>query len=767
MLHSTSNADRSLAVRHLPRAGEALDSWLDHNASLFSIGRAQLISAFGLPLQLLRPRESLGTRLTDPEVGELARVLRVGRLEVDSLIQPTRVLEHLATRTRSGLSYRELGPRAFSPYCALCLHEGSGWLVEWRNPWIGSCTRHGVTLRTTCPSCGGAPRSQQSRAQDFAVEEAICGYRADIAYKKTPVCIRRLDLVQMKTARDEPLAALNHIAEHSEALRAGVVADDVRALLRVTRRNDVDASSSDMIAAVVAAALGHTSSLQLIERCTPLRERKSLPAELNHASPSLRRRFVEETGRAIKPVAQLRTPTHGAQMTTRTTHSFDPERTAQFLPSAHFPSVVGKCIRKFGTSVVLTPGALAMATVMLGNRTPEDQCAQLLGMPNYDGRAGALLSAIPVRSRWEWLEELADVAKICHDGGIPIDYSRRRSIRNDDLLNQNEWDLVCLLGGSPIRVDTLELAQALSALIFRGSYAFADEVRRPVWRLLRWLPSSTFFRLVQHLDQRVADLGFDEPLAFDLEITTDSAFDGAAEIRRRFAARQNPTDIARQLRSSRESLLTTLVLGARPDSVGHGRVRGAVPTELSVTDIRNLHADGETARRLGNAWGMGRHRVAKILHHLDLDTPCKRPTHLIDDDWLRERYQAATLNEIAAETGASATTISLRLRRLRVPARIGGAAHAVALRAADYPQPLRSAVTGQGAAQRIERLAIVAKAGSFRAASQTNGWHACTVREQVRRLERDVGETLLDKSQGRFRLTPKAKQLVTQASRFL
>ncbi|OON82082.1 TniQ family protein [Streptomyces tsukubensis] len=47
-----------------------------------------------------------------------------------------------------------------SRYCPACLKESGGrWLLSWRLAFSFACTRHGMLLADTCPSCGDIPRS--------------------------------------------------------------------------------------------------------------------------------------------------------------------------------------------------------------------------------------------------------------------------------------------------------------------------------------------------------------------------------------------------------------------------------------------------------------------------------------------------------------------------------------------------------------------------------------------------------------------------------
>ena len=149
-------------------------------------------------------------------------------------------------------------------------------------------------------------------------------------------------------------------------------------------------------------------------------------------------------------------------------------------------------------------------------------------------------------------------------------------------------------------------------------------------------------------------------------------------------------------------------------------------------------------------------------------------TIYLDPAWLREEYVTwrRSLPDIAAELGCHVAVLKKFANEHGIPLRQRsgpkGFAHldAPRLHPSEIPEPLRSALTGQDARQRLDRFVVLVQHPSLNQAARFLGIHQSTLSLQLQNLERDCGGLLLHRKPHHRPvgpLTPLGEQLRRQA----
>ncbi len=146
-----------------PGADESLESYIERCARLLRSSPEALVKRVGIDAD----PTGLSSRLLWPTPGHVA-AWAVG-LDLSPQIIESMTLRRytLPLSLPQTISPEELGRLAAqrwifvagSRYCTRCLDETGQWRIDWRLPLNTRCSRHGLLLRDSCPSCGGWPRS--------------------------------------------------------------------------------------------------------------------------------------------------------------------------------------------------------------------------------------------------------------------------------------------------------------------------------------------------------------------------------------------------------------------------------------------------------------------------------------------------------------------------------------------------------------------------------------------------------------------------------
>ncbi|MFF3137719.1 helix-turn-helix domain-containing protein [Streptomyces mirabilis] len=126
----------------------------------------------------------------------------------------------------------------------------------------------------------------------------------------------------------------------------------------------------------------------------------------------------------------------------------------------------------------------------------------------------------------------------------------------------------------------------------------------------------------------------------------------------------------------------------------------------------------------------------------------------IERDWLIEQYvhRRRTLPDLAREKGMSPANMARWAHSHNIPLRPrGGGSHHTALRATDHVSPLptalQKALISPYAWQRLRRFEAASAYSTIREAAQALAINQPTLVNQINRLERDLGQPLLERAQ--------------------
>jgi hypothetical protein len=190
---------------------------------------------------------------------------------------------------------------------------------------------------------------------------------------------------------------------------------------------------------------------------------------------------------------------------------------------------------------------------------------------------------------------------------------------------------------------------------------------------------------------------------------------------------------------------------------------------MVVDENRSVHSIAEE-------FSVGRKPLTSALRREGIPVPPAhaRLRHQIDPDWLRAQYvdEQRTLPDIAAEIGTTPPNLARVAAKHGIPLRErGGASHAASLNAPlGFPEPLASAVLGQGGWGRVRRFQICARSRSVNQAARLVGCKTSVLFNQLAHLERACGRTLIvraTRQQQRQTLTPFGRRLLSQADEHL
>jgi len=186
--------------------------------------------------------------------------------------------------------------------------------------------------------------------------------------------------------------------------------------------------------------------------------------------------------------------------------------------------------------------------------------------------------------------------------------------------------------------------------------------------------------------------------------------------------------------------------------------------------------EDQTLRTLAVRFDVGRKYLAAWLRREGIPVPPSRRRPIaVDPEWLRVEYleHRRTLPDLAAEVGMTAPNLArIAMQHGIALRRRGGASHAASLtKPSGWPEPLASAVLGQGGHQRVQRFQIYATRRSMNDAAVTLSAHPTVLSSQLAQLEAACGGTLITRSthpnQGPQQVTDLGRRLLEQADRHI
>jgi hypothetical protein len=729
---------------------------------------------------------------------------------------------------------RAAAPMRWSRFCPDCLGANGGrWAAIWRLPWCVACPEHQCFLLSACGRCEGRQRQRPlngdvQRPQTTTCSmprpgasgrgEHHCGHDlvTEQAGGKVPVEVLRMQ---------QGLAGLLDPDIEHAALAAGIdrLADLVgtAALLRPDADAFLRKRGLDRVEAIGAAlveaqeVLTDASDRRLSELIAASAERSTsarvLPFAWAGASPELVARVLSIRDSSLGPADRLRwrstttprRPTQSEEATDSLVGSVPHALWLDWSIRLGPPPGVGEsCFRAVAIAAMMLPGSTARLPDLVSDLSEDP--ASFARTVTYVLRTicatdgdGLILGA---------LTRLGDALRT---HGSPIDYRRRRRLgASIELLNRRSWDRICasvgILTGGQRKLHNARLwiwetvtggplqrltpggraidPTAGSDLDERGSYL----------RFLLNLPTPASQLLEAHARALLDEHGCaDEPLTWSppIDWVAGACLPGSEpddidrdEIWRLLYLGLSPGQVAVQARTTIGHV--RFVMCRVPQNIPRGphaqesaSVRTALPEQLTPARLRRLVVDeNRSVHSIAEEFAVGRKPLTSALRREGIPVPARhgRLRHQIDPDWLRAQYvdEQRTLPDIAAEIGTTPPNLARVAAKHGIPLRErGGASHAASLRVPlGFPEPLASAVLGQGGWGRVRRFQICARSRSINHAAKLVGCKTNVLWGQVAHLERACGRPLIVRAtrrQERQVLTPLGRRLLAQADEHL
>lgn len=275
------NSGRMLPLRIEPVEGEGLDSWLEAVACRSRAPLTQVAEALGLSGSA--SQKPLGNppwtiALTSAERGHLALVTGI---DSETLQRMTLARWHgralFIDPHRRRVDRKRLWGRACgSRFCPACLEESGGrWLLSWRLAFVFACTRHGMLLADTCPSCGEIPRSRGNYTGTTPVPGVCLTKSTDVPLQRCRQELR--ETVTPMLAADSPLLLaqqrLTELIENESDTTTGFAGVYGSAPVTVAQvLADLRTFASRVLALAHDDDLARWGASELVHRCNSYRQ---------------------------------------------------------------------------------------------------------------------------------------------------------------------------------------------------------------------------------------------------------------------------------------------------------------------------------------------------------------------------------------------------------------------------------------------------------------------------------------------------------------
>lgn len=437
--------------------------------------------------------------------------------------------------------------------------------------------------------------------------------------------------------------------------------------------------------------------------------------------------------------------------------------------------------------------ALSCAVQLIGTRLRLSQSASALTSPMAGHGLSRILQLLAAHRCWPHiytaLIRLADYLDTHH---IPIDYQRRRTLRYDDLLPEDEWSQLCrrtgtVAGTRKVTIVRSVLFEQISGLpADRGP--FADD-NRDFRAKVAAFPADLTPNLAAGLHHAAQTFlhrhGIhDEPVTWQppLELLSDLDLPGpnpdsidTQQLHR--LIRQDGSTLSRcaeQLDTTIDVVRYLLDRQPAPPTLQPGTLARTALFKHDLVDL--YHRQHLTLREIGNRIGVSRQTITQLAREYGIQLrPAPLPRTIVDRDWLYEQYvmHRRTLPDLARETGMSTANMARWAKTHHIPLRPrGGGSHnqvRVTLdQANSAPRILRPALTGHGAWDRLHRFAATAQHPTIGAAATALGLNPSTLVKQINRLERDLGGQLLTRAErGQpMLLTPLGRKVIAAIRKY-
>jgi hypothetical protein len=521
-------------------------------------------------------------------------------------------------------------------------------------------------------------------------------------------------------------------------------------------------------------------------------------------SPVLTAVQLAALGPMLKPITQLRyrigssLPTRPAPDTTPAT-ALAGRIPSMLWPGWSLPLAIPNCHQR-----QLRP-ALSIALLLVTSRLELAAAARLLASPIAGHAVSRVLPYLHARNEWPSIRAgLIRMAEYLAENDVPIDYHRRRQLDYSLLLPDDVWARICRDTATPgpgairARIARCFLFERLSGMPASSApWALDDNAFRT---LVADFPRHLTPELARALDEHAHDFLFladhgidgeptawrpparvleglrlpgDDPDAVDLTylhhvIATDGKKLGIAATRL-----GTSLDTVRYLLETHPAPRPARPSGAAPArGTAYCAAKAALPRPRFVELYERRRMP---LRYIAATVGASRHTITRLAH--DYDIALRDPVHLarttVDRDWLYEQYvtHCRALPDLANEAGMSTANMARWATTHAIPLRgRGGPSHSASLNAqravADAPELIRPALAGIGGWDRLQRFAAAAPHPTLTVAAKKLGVHQFTLVNQINRIERELGTTLLVRAErGRpMQLTDDGARVLTAIS---
>jgi DNA-binding transcriptional LysR family regulator len=810
-------ASTRIPIRLEPLPGESFDGWLDAYAQRLRVSGIELGIALGVPPRLLRLRGANVAR-GDPSLDPqrvAAHACGVDPARIAALWSGLQRYDRLvAGRVGCLWLARALKPQVSSRYCPSCLRESAGrWLAAWRLPWYLACPMHETMLAAGCPQCSAPQRKAGLRSEFRPNLMTSCSHSATGRHGRLDHRCGH-DLTANLDAEPAPVellalqAELAPIVDPAQTDRHAVcLIDRLVDLLVIATRCGFDPREIDrdrrnttsLLAGpfrdayrALADPRGERLRALAIDNFNPLQG--ALPHAWRGVSPVLARVLLEHRDQRLRAADRLRYRSMtGAG---RRPEGTDPAKRMRSIPLALWPdwsirlrpeTIEPNTFRVAAAIALCIPGATASIRT-IREHWPGPRFTQRMA------KFGRLVTADPHSTAI--LSTLCRLADDLDRGAAQIEYARRRALASQIvLLDANGWRIMCRAAGTPVGAarklrwarlwlwETLTgglPAQAPAGLQARSADELADYSRFTIR-----LPGDTARRLCEHARDLLEAHGcHDEPVTWSpsAERVAIAALPGPdpdeQDARRVHAAldqQLTPSRAAASLGITVEHLRYLARTYPAPGPAAMSPPMARLAAHVTPEQLRKLLKDGHSLRAVAARHGVAHKTVHDelIAHGIPIPERGWR-RHAIQRDWLHEQYvvNLHTMAQIAAEAGVSISTIRKLLHEHAIPVRAPGtSSHQQSLTAGHgFPEPLASAVHGQGGADRVRRFQVYARAHSLTAGAERLGVQQYSLTLQLATLETACGAPLLQRrtrAQRRQRATELGKTLLQQADQHL
>ncbi|MHA7957308.1 LysR family transcriptional regulator [Streptomyces sp. L500] len=527
-------------------------------------------------------------------------------------------------------------------------------------------------------------------------------------------------------------------------------------------------------------------------------------------SPVLNAVHLAALAPSLRPSEQLRCRTSSTMPRRPVKTDRDIARRARKIPSVFWPSWTVRLTSDAGTYPRILAPVMAACLLIIDGRASLEDAARRLGGVTDGIEISRILQRLDDQRQWtDTITALVRLADHLDAAGVPIDYQRRRRLDYSRLLPHDRWQTICRCTGTLpgsgrrellVRSLLFQRISGLPAETVPGHHCLDEAVfRAEAVRFAALQTPELAHELNREAEAFLAGQDIhDEPVTWrpptflmdGLDLPgPDPALIDIPHLHRLVRQRKSPVRHAAQaLGTSIEAIRLALDEQPAPSlpqpknaARAIGRIRFNARQQVPKATFVRLYLDDHCSlQQIANRTGFSRRVLTDLAREYDIPLRAgpqdykRRGT--IERDWLIEQYvhRRRTLPDLAREAGMSTANMARWAHTHNIPLRPrGGGSHDTALRAADQaadtPALLRKALTSPYAWQRLDRFVAALPYSTTREAARALGISQPTLSTQITRLERDLGQPLLERAErGRaMKLTSFGKRVVTAARKIL